>query len=731
MTTFIQGPSAPAPEVVNGAVVDSEVVEQYTRPLDPPTAPPVAPPAEATTQAVPTPRKGGELKPILASWLTDREEFVGTVKDAGKRAGRTTAWHAVRSPLHALRVLQYTPRGFWRVLNGIWGWVHHAETKPLRRDAVAANQTDVWLKLEKERKERVGLRWRGLLAMSVLAVIALVLLWFLLPTWTVAGVALTRGRLAWLVGVVVVAVLGYVGRPHDKPLIPRAVDSSGAPPLRPELICEALCSLGIAKMTNPGDIRMLSDLAREGSAGSSIELELPKGVTAASVLEKRSPLSAGLRREIGTVWPAVGKRHEGHLVLYVSDENMAKAKQKRWPLLRDGATDVFKPQPVFTDQRGRWVELTLAYTSGVIGSVPRMGKTFALRELALVGALDPRCEIYAYDLKGTGDLSALKLVAHRYGVGDEPEDVEQQLAELRELRQEMRRRVKVIRGLPDEVCPDRKVTSDLASQRVLKLHPVLVTVDECQVWFEYEDDAIRKEFIAICTDLVKRGPAVGIMIYLATQKPDAKAIPTSIADNAVVRLCLKVMTWQSNDQVLGTGAHQSGIKATMFAPQDKGIAYFKGEGPETEIVRTVHGLDAVAATKIATRAYAARKLAGRLTGYAAGEAIEHEVEEVVLVDDVRQVVGLAETMHLEDLATGLADLRPAAWGSLDATSLGRQLRIAGVRTGTVHVKGKPRHKASNKGVKREWLDVDTTLQVGNEDPGEEAFEDRTEPTTAD
>jgi S-DNA-T family DNA segregation ATPase FtsK/SpoIIIE len=368
----------------------------------------------------------------------------------------------------------------------------------------------------------------------------------------------------------------------------------------------------------------------------------------------------------------------------------------------------------------------LAYTSGVIGAVPRMGKSFALRELLLVGALDPRVLEYVYDLKGTGDLSALKLIAHRYGVGDEPEDIAAQLADMRELRQELRRRVKVIRSLPDEVCPDRKVTSALASRRELKLEPILVGVDECQVWFEHEDKAVREEFTAICTDLVKRGPAVGIMIYLATQKPSAKAIPTAIADNAIIRLCFKVMTWQSNDQVLGTGAHQSGIRATMFASQDKGIAYFKGEGPETEIVRTVVGLDAPAATKVATRAYAARKQAGRLTGSAAGQEMEREVEEVVLVDDVRRVVGHAEAMHLTDVATGLAELRPGVYGALSARALGSQLRVAGVRTGDVYDTDKPRSRANGKGVRREWLDVDTTLQVGNEDPGEESFTDRQE-----
>jgi S-DNA-T family DNA segregation ATPase FtsK/SpoIIIE len=84
--------------------------------------------------------------------------------------------------------------------------------------------------------------------------------------------------------------------------------------------------------------------------------------------------------------------------------------------------DLFTPQSFGTDQRGRWVPITLMFSSGAIGAIPRMGKTVALRELLLIAALDPRAVLYAYDLKGTGDLSALAQVCHGYGVGDDPEE---------------------------------------------------------------------------------------------------------------------------------------------------------------------------------------------------------------------------------------------------------------------------------------------------------------------
>ncbi len=63
-----------------------------------------------------------------------------------------------------------------------------------------------------------------------------------------------------------------------------------------------------------------------------------------------------------------------------------------------------------------------------------MGKTFLLRLLLLICALDIRAEIHAYDLKGTGDLAPVAQVAHRYRVGDDPEDIDYLVADLRALR---------------------------------------------------------------------------------------------------------------------------------------------------------------------------------------------------------------------------------------------------------------------------------------------------------
>ena len=47
----------------------------------------------------------------------------------------------------------------------------------------------------------------------------------------------------------------------------------------------------------------------------------------------------------------------------------------------------------------------------------------------------------------------------------------------------------MIRALPRDLCPESKVTSALADKKDLGLHPIVIGVDECQVWFEHPEHA--------------------------------------------------------------------------------------------------------------------------------------------------------------------------------------------------------------------------------------------------
>ncbi|WP_037363787.1 FtsK/SpoIIIE domain-containing protein, partial [Amycolatopsis orientalis] len=576
-----------------------------------------------------------------------------------------------------------------RLLGRLRHWVFDGESKPVRMNARDRNDSEVYMKLREARNEAVRRRMAPVMVgLVVLLAIVYLAITYVTPFWN------------WTVLVSAMTLVGWWGAPADKPVAGRAVDGVKTPKLTSDAIVSALGSLGIGELNKalakkPDAIGFPNPIQRDGD-GWRADIDLPLGVTAGDIIAKRQELSSGLRRQIGCVWPeGDAKIHEGRLVLWVGDRDMSKAKQKPWPLAKPGATvDLFKAQPFGTDQRGRWVEITLMFASMIIGAVPRMGKTVSLRELLVIAALDPRAVLYAFDLKGTGDFAAVAPCAHAYGVGDEPEDIERMVAEMRELREEMRRRIKVIRNLPESVCPDNKVTPELAARKDLRLAPIVVAVDECQVWFEHKE--YGEELESICTDLVKRGPALGIITILATQRPDAKSLPTGISANAILRYCLKVQGQTENDMVLGTSQYKNGVRATMFARTDLGIGYLAGEGDDAKIVKSVYK-DATDTKKIIAGARARREAIGNVTGYAAGEEVDVEAARLDPLADTLAVFQRGEDKLWSDVIVGrLADLRPSQYGGWTAQNLATALKPKGVKPKQVWATDPETGKGANR-----------------------------------
>ena len=321
----------------------------------------------------------------------------------------------------------------------------------------------------------------------------------------------------------------------------------------------ALSIAGINRAIRRGDTGKRwfpAPITRENGPGWRADVDLPRGVTATEVVDKREELAAALARPLGCVWPEVNAEvHPGRLVLFVADQDMSRAKQAPWPLLKAGTVDLFKPFAFGTDPRGRVVALTLMFASMIIGAIPRMGKTFALR-LALLGAcLDPRAWVLAFDLKGTGDLSPLEPVAHRYRAGDDDEDIEYGIAAMRELRTELRRRTKVIRELPRDMCPENKVTAELAS--TASVGPAPDRDRGRRVPGVVRTPEVRRR---VRGDLHRPGQAwPGRRDHARSWPPSARTprpCRPGISANAVLRFCLKVMGQRENDMVLGHGMHK-------------------------------------------------------------------------------------------------------------------------------------------------------------------------------
>ncbi|WP_399942882.1 cell division protein FtsK [Streptomyces sp. BBFR25] len=650
-----------------------------------------------------------QRRAVVPVWLRSLAELRTASVWVARHYAHAAGYHALRAPVYAARLALQAPTGAARFVGGTMRWVADREGEPVRLAAVRREDAAEYLKLSRQRDGRVRLRTLvAVLAMFVGLGSALAL-YVLAPGWLQAV----------SVGTVVMA-LGFAGRRADAPVIHRAVELPKAVKLTSDIVLRALGALGIpainqAQSKGRDGFEFTAPITRDGP-GWRAEGNLPYGVTVTDVIERRDRLASGLRRPLGCVWPeAVPDEHTGHLVLWVGDQDMNKAKKPTWPLLKSGSVDLFKPVAYGTDQRGRWIEVTLMYIAGIIGAIPRMGKTFLLRLLLLIAALDPRAELHTYDMKGTGDLDPVgNAVSHRHAAGDDDEAILYALNDWRALREELRRRTKVIRSLPRDICPESKVTSALADKRSLGLHPIVIGVDECQVLFEHPEHG--KEFEEIGTDLVKRGPATGIVLLLATQRPDAKALPTGISANASARWCLKVMGQLENDMVLGTSAYKRGVRATMFAWGDKGIHYFVGEGSDARIVSSVY-VDAPGADNIAARARRAREKAGLLSGYALGEAPEPVASGYDLLADILAVVPADEPkVWSETVVARLAELREDVYGGWDPESLAAALKPHGVSTIQVgrRIKGKV---VNRRGIDRSHVTAVIAERDGNRDAG--------------
>jgi DNA segregation ATPase FtsK/SpoIIIE, S-DNA-T family len=651
---------------------DDGIVEGTVVPF--PGSPPAPVPAK--------PQRGqpGELRDIIPPHLRTRAGIAKALRWHWRRARHHSLYHAVRSPKRLVLTIWWALAGVARIAFAQLSWWWVSEQAYLRHEAIAAADSAKWLSLHKH--VRAVRLVRGCILGAEVVALALV-----------AAAVTSYLPVLWLpIALAAVPVLAWIGRPADKPIVTSAVVPGAVERLTTEGIVRALGALGIAEMNKalreePDKAIVTVDGPMRDGPGWLWRGDLPHGVTAGAVSEKREEFASGLRRPLGCVWPETDhKRHPGALNLYVADEDMTTAQQPPWPLAKRGAADMFKPQVFAYDPRGRAVTVLLMFASAIIGSVPRMGKTFLLRLLLLICALDVRCELHLYDLKGTGDLAPLRPVAHRYRAGDDPEDIEYMVADFRALREEMRRRTKVIRDIADKYparCPENKVTPELSSDPRLGLHPIAAAIDECQVAFEHP--AYGAEMESICRDLAKRGPALGIFLILATQRPDAKSIPTGISANAILRFCLKVQGQVENDMVLGTSQYKAGIRATLFGFDEKGLLYFGGEGMRPRIVRSQY-IDGPAAKVIVARARVMRESAGRITGYALGEDGDQEVRSFAA--DVLMVFGADDKLWCETIAARLAGSIPSAYADITKDAVASQLRNLEVEVKSVREPGK-------------------------------------------
>lgn len=720
MTTTEFIPTPRRPEASNG--------HAPAKPLDLPEPPPAEDIQSVPVDQVPTPpttaftritaAREGSKKPIVVPWLRDRGERSSIFRWAIGYAFHVFGYHAIRTPFVYLpKLVMRSPIGAWRVVAWVWGWVWHAEDKPLRNNAVDTVDDSAYLRLKKEWKDAVHRRWIGLAVVSGLLLICVGLWWWLMPRWTLAahgwGIPLVDQMPWWvlpdwvltpwwtfiLLSGIAVAALGYRGRDPEVPLVSKAtVPLHLAPVLRQDVVEKALRKLSCVKKDQV--IEFPDPIIRDGP-GYLARVILP-GVDPSALVASRPTLASGLGRPLGCVWPESGaSEHGGLLKLWVGFQDLATARQPAYPLLK-GTSDVFKKMPYGTDVRQHRVGIDLFETNILIGAIPGAGKTTSTRTLACGCALDITAEIHAWEFKGSGDMACLEQVAHRYGSGQDNETIRACLADLREIKDDLEKRATTVKRLAKEApesCPDRKTSRYLADKKRLGLHPVVIFLDEVQNLYMHE--TYGKEAAELVLYIIRMGRAFGVILIQATQRPDADSLPKAISAQAGIRICLRVMGYQENDMILGTGAYSKGISAMEFTARDKGVGYLVGVGDEPIVAKSYNVTDAEA-KQICARARLLREEAGRLSGYAAGVLDENPDDSLVynLLADVKRtmVENSREWMWSEEIIAALAELRPGHYGGWATETLAKNLTPLGVETGQINRVGPDRVRRNLRGV---------------------------------
>jgi len=604
-------------------------------------------------------------------------------RQQAKQAGRELVAAVVRSPL---RLLTAVLRGL--VAAARW-WRRWVTVRDYREAAELSEKlADKFVEI----RVLTLFRWKVTGAVVVAVTVATLILELVYGpvTWWTAGALVS----------IALAVLGRRkdGSPGRKAVLagPRTLTWT----MDPQVLVDAFRD---AKLIGKDETLRLVERATRVGEGWAVTVDLPATRKAADVIKNRDALASALA--VDEVQLSVERvrgngGHAGRVAMWVADQDPYAAPPLRTPLLDVPHWDVWRPVPFGRDARDRRVDLPLVWTSLLVGAIPRQGKTFAARLAAAGLILDPHTRLYVADFKAGKDWEAASAVAHRFMAGDEAEHVVELMRWLAELVTEVQARYRRMRALDDVTCPESKVTPAISRDRSLDMPVTAIVIDEVQVPLQDRTPVpvggrtmpAGDHVGELLTWLAKKGPAAGIVLMLATQRPDSQTIPSGLRAVLGSRFALRVMDWRDSNIVLGEQMNTRGYDSSRLLASHKGVGILRPDG-DAQV-----GADVLALTvrtyympnddwrTICQRGRALREEIGTLTGHAAGETVPLLAPTVAvpaepLIQPAEVPEPLASVLdHLTEFDryptfVSTADLADAL--DLDPTWLGRRLAELG------------------------------------------------------
>jgi S-DNA-T family DNA segregation ATPase FtsK/SpoIIIE len=172
--------------------------------------------------------------PIVPTWARSRTELLTQARWVVGFYTHASVYHLTRFPKYTLKLLIRAPRGAFRFVSSTAWWVTDGEGAPVRAAAVRRKNAEEYLKLSRQRDARVRLRTVILLMLGTLGLGGVLFL-----------VVVTPQACSFAALVVVVALLGLVGAPADRPLLDTAVSVTRALRLASDVVLGAVGVAGI------------------------------------------------------------------------------------------------------------------------------------------------------------------------------------------------------------------------------------------------------------------------------------------------------------------------------------------------------------------------------------------------------------------------------------------------------------------------------------------------------
>jgi hypothetical protein len=635
-----------------------------------------------------------------------RDNIRGTLARAGGRHWHTARYHGFRAPAYLLAASLWAVVGVLRVLGRLIRWWHVTEQHGLRSDAAAAGDSREWLKLHKEAKETRRVRGIFLAGLAGGIIIATAAMVAYSPWWGWA-----------LLAALLLAFFARAGRPADRPIIGQAVVTPRYRRLSADIVLRAYYAAGLGHPDKPDQQVMFGGPMHRDGEGSAVLVDLPYGKTLRDAVEAKDRVASGIDVTESQIFirrdPTSTRRH----MLWVADRDPLAVPVGRTPLLACRATDIWKPAPLGLDERGQLVKVPVLWHSILVGALPRQGKTFSARLLALFAALDPYCQLDVFDASGKPDWRKFALVAESSAFGLTPtrdgKPPEILLHTLERIRADVEDRYERLSALPTHVCPEGKLTRAIARDPRYKMPVRVLVLDEMQEYFEL--GSISGAIAELLVYLVRVAPGAGVSLIDATQRPSgigsggevAKRF-TAFRDLHQLRFSLRTPDWRVSEMVLGAGSLGEGADSSKLLPEYKGVGILRGATDACPTVRCFLA-DHPDAEKILLAARALRERAGTLAGMAAGIEASALVRDVLA--DVLAVFGADTGLHWAALAERLAAQFPGRWAEAADAAVSAQCRELSVPS--VDVRWPPgRDGAVRKGCRRSDVEAATRNTPG-------------------